>query len=125
MWGAFALGIPFSIAICPVCTPALVVLIGVAAATGSVLFGVSLLLAFAIGRAIPILLGAAAIGWLEALKPLGRYRHAFDVLGGLALILAGLYMLNAFFFVVPALAGSPAPLQICNRGVSLPEVCVG
>ena len=105
VWGAFALGIPFSIAICPVCTPALVVLIGVAAATGSVLFGFSLLLAFAIGRAIPILLGAAAVGWLENLKPLEGYRHAFHIMGGLVLILAGLYMLNAFFFLVPELAG--------------------
>lgn len=30
-WGAFALGVPFSVAICPFCTPALVVLLGVAA----------------------------------------------------------------------------------------------
>ena len=30
MWGAFGLGTPFSIAICPVCMPALVVLLGVA-----------------------------------------------------------------------------------------------
>ena len=30
-WGAFLLGIPFAIAVCPVCTPALVVLLGVTA----------------------------------------------------------------------------------------------
>lgn len=27
------------------------------------------------------------------------------LMGGLALILVGLYMLNAFFFLIPALAG--------------------
>lgn len=103
-WGAFALGIAFSIAVCPACTPALVVLLGVAAAAGSMTFGLALLLAFAIGRAVPVVLGATAVGWLENLKPLGRYRHAFEVAGGIVLNLAGLYMLNAYFFVIPELA---------------------
>jgi cytochrome c-type biogenesis protein len=105
MWGAFALGVPFSVAICPVCTPALVVLIGAVAGIGSPLLGVVVLLAFALGRSIPIALGAWAIGWLEGLKPLASYQHRFEILGGIALIASGLYMLNAFFFVVPALAG--------------------
>ena len=104
-WGAFALGIPFSIAVCPVCTPALVVLLGVAATAGSAVFGLFLLVAFALGRAIPIMLGATAVGWLENLKPLGRYRHAFEIAGGILLILSGLYMLNAQFFIIPELAG--------------------
>jgi cytochrome c-type biogenesis protein len=103
-WGALALGAAFSIAICPACTPALVVLLGVAATTGSVVLGLSLLLAFAVGRVIPVVLGAAAIGWLENLKPLGRYHRAFEIAGGIVLILAGLYMLNAYFFIVPELA---------------------
>ena len=103
--GAFALGSAFSIAVCPVCTPALVVLLGVAAATGSVLFGLALLTAFAVGRIVPIVLGATTVGWLETLKPLSRYRRAFEITGAIVLILAGLYMLNAFFFVVPELAG--------------------
>ena len=105
MWGAFALGIPFSVAICPVCTPALVVLLGVIAGIGSPLLGVLLLLAFALGRSIPIALGAWTIGWLENLQPLARYQRAFDIVGGIALISVGLYMLNAFFFLIPALAG--------------------
>jgi hypothetical protein len=28
LWGAFALGAPFSVAVCPICTPALAVLLG-------------------------------------------------------------------------------------------------
>ncbi|GAC1405626.1 MAG: hypothetical protein NVSMB6_00500 [Burkholderiaceae bacterium] len=104
-WGAFALGIPFSIAVCPVCTPALVVLLGVSAGLGSPLIGTLLLLAFAIGRAIPVALGAFAVGWLENLKGLATYRHAFEIIGGLTLVGAGLYMLNAYFFWIPELAG--------------------
>lgn len=102
--GAFALGVPFSVAICPFCTPALIVLLGLAAGIGSPGFGAALLLAFSLGRAIPILLGAIAIGWLENLSALRRFHSVFEVIGGILLILSGLYMLNAYFFVIPALA---------------------
>src|SRR5712692_1306826 len=71
-WGAFGLGGTFSVAVCPACTPALVVLLGVAAGIGSPIFGLILLLAFAVGRSIPVILGAWAIGWLESLKGLSR-----------------------------------------------------
>ena len=104
MWGAFVLGMPFSVAICPFCTSALIVLLGVAASTGSLSFGVALLLAFALGRAMPILLGAMAVDWLENLSGLSRFHKVFEVIGGILLILSGLYMLNAYFVVVPGLA---------------------
>jgi cytochrome c-type biogenesis protein len=103
-WGAFLLGIPFAIAVCPVCTPALVVLLGVTAGLGSVLLGVILLLAFALGRAVPIALGAFAVSWLENLKSLARFRRAFEIAGGLTLIAMGFYMLNAVLFWIPELA---------------------
>lgn len=104
-WGAFVLGVPFAIAICPACTPALIVLLGVTAGIGSPAWGALVLLAFALGRAVPIALGAGAMGWLEQVRSLSRYQRAFDVAGGVTLIAMGLYMLNAYFFVVPALAG--------------------
>lgn len=103
-WGAFLLGVPFSVAICPFCTPALVVLIGVAAVIGSPGFGMALLLAFALGRAIPILLGAFAVGWLESLSGLRKFHKAFERIGGSLLIISGLYLLNAYFIIIPALA---------------------
>ena len=104
VWGAGVLGATFAVAVCPICTPALVVLLGVAAGIGSITFGVLLLLAFAVGRAVPILLGGWAVGALEAMKPLARYQRAFEILGGIVLVLMGLYMLNAFFLVIPELA---------------------
>ena len=45
------------------------------------------------------------MGALESLAPLSRSQKLFEVLGGVTLILSGLYLLNAYFFVVPALAG--------------------
>jgi len=102
--GALLLGGLFSVAVCPFCTPALVVLLGIAVGSGSPLFGLLLLLAFALGRAVPVLIGAWGMGYLEQMKGLGRFNRAFEVLGGITLILAGLYMLNAYFFVIPWLA---------------------
>lgn len=103
-WGAFALGVPFAVAVCPFCTPALVVLLGIATAIGSPAFGALLLFAFALGRAVPIILGACAVGWLESLRVLGTHQRAFEIAGGVVLIAAGLYMLNAYLLIVPSLA---------------------
>jgi cytochrome c-type biogenesis protein len=102
--GAFALGTVFSVAVCPVCTPALVILLGSAAGIASPLFGAVLLLAFALGRAIPIVIGACAVGWLENLRMLAKYQKAFEMIGAVTLIASGLYMLNAYYFWVPSLA---------------------
>jgi cytochrome c-type biogenesis protein len=102
--GSFAVGAVFSVAVCPVCNPELVVLIGAAAALASPLFGAALLLAFSVGRAIPIVLGASAVGWLENLSVLGKYQKGFEIAGAVVMIASGLYMLNAYYFWVPSLA---------------------
>lgn len=80
------------------------ILLGVATGIGSPLFGATLLLAFALGRAVPIMLGAWALGWLEGLKPLQHAQKSFEIIGALLLILSGLYLLNAYFFFIPDLA---------------------
>jgi cytochrome c-type biogenesis protein len=103
-WGAFGLGMVFSVAVCPVCTPALVVLLGAAAAIASPLFGAVLLLAFSVGRAIPIMLGAWASAWLENLSVLSKYQKGFEIAGAVTLIASGCYMLNAYYFWIPSLA---------------------
>lgn len=105
VWSAFFLGAIFSIAICPICTPALVVLLGATVGLASPWLGALLLLAFAVGRALLVAIGAVSIGWLENLRGLDRYRRVFETAGGITLVLSGLYMLNAYFFWLPALAG--------------------
>jgi cytochrome c-type biogenesis protein len=104
LWGAFALGVPFSVAVCPICTPALAVLLGVAASSASAFIGTLLLLAFALGRAIPIAFGTSVIGWAARFPAVGRFQRWLDIGGGVLLILSGLYLLNAYFFWIPALA---------------------
>lgn len=44
------------------------------------------------------------MSYLESLSGLKRFQKAFELVNGILLILAGLYMLNAYFMVVPALA---------------------
>jgi len=100
IWGAFLLGIPFSVAICPFCTPALLVVLTASAAIGSVVFGFGLLFAFALGRSIPIILGAWSMGWLDSLKMLSRHQKGLEILAGIVLMLTGLYMLNEYFFII-------------------------
>ncbi len=98
--GAFLLAIPFSVAICPFCAPALLVALTASAAIGSIAFGGLLLFAFALGRSIPILLGAWSMGWLESLQVVARHHHVFELVGGLTLIFMGLYMLNEYLFII-------------------------
>ncbi len=99
-WGAFLLGVPFTVALCPTCAPALLTVITASAAIGSATFGTTLLLAFGVGRSIPIIIGALGFGWLESLIPLTRYHKLIEGLGGVTLILVGLYLLNEYFLVV-------------------------
>ncbi len=104
MWGAFTMGVPFSVAVCPFCTPALIVILGVVATLGSPTLGALVMLAFALGRAIPIALGAVAISSVKHLKIFSRCQQLFNVIGGLLLIASGLYLLNGYYFLIPALA---------------------
>lgn len=104
LWGAFALGVPFAVAVCPGCTPALVVMLGVVAGLASPALGAAVLLAFALGRAVPIAIGALAIGSLESKPSMARFVRMADKVGGVVLIVMGLYLLNTYFFIVPALA---------------------
>lgn len=96
--GAFALGVPFAVALCPFCTPVLLVALTTAAAIGSVGFGAALLLAFGLGRAVPIALGAWSMGWLETLDPLRRHQRKFEIIGALVLIAVGAYLINDYLF---------------------------
>lgn len=95
--GAFTLGIPFTLGICPACSPGLLVGLGASAVVGSIGYGALLMLMFAIGRTVPILLSAISMAWLESLRPVSRYRRVFETVGGSVLIVLGLYLLNDYF----------------------------
>lgn len=98
LWGAFLLGMPFTVGICPVCSPGLWIGLGVSASIGSVMYGGLLMLAFALGRVIPLAMGAVSIGWLKNLKMIERWRRGFEIVGGIVLMVIGVYLLNEYYF---------------------------
>jgi cytochrome c-type biogenesis protein len=100
VWGAFLLGIPFTVGICPVCSPGLWVALSASAAISSVLYGALLLLVFAVGRTLPVVIGAVGVGYLESLKPLSAWHRWFEVFGGTIMMLVGLYLLNEYFSIL-------------------------
>lgn len=65
--------------------------------SAALLLGAAALLAFALGRGVPILAGAWSMGWLESLRMAARHRRAFETLGGLVLVGTGIYLLNEYF----------------------------
>jgi len=69
------------------------------AVIGSAPYGALLLFVFGIGRTIPVLIGAFSMGYLESLKSLSRWHHWFEIIGGISLVLIGLYLLNEDFFI--------------------------
>jgi len=72
--------------------------LGVSASIGSVVYGGLLMLAFAIGRVIPLAVGAFSIGWLENLQSVERWRRGFEITGGITLMAVGVYLLNEYYF---------------------------
>jgi len=98
-WGAFLLGIPFSVGICPACAPGLLIALSASAAIGSMPYGALLLFMFAIGRSVPIIIGALSMGWLESLKPFMKWRRGLETGGGFTMVGIGLYLLIKYFYV--------------------------
>lgn len=94
------LGIPFTVGICPVCSPGLLIALSASATVGSVSYGALLLLFFGIGRTLPVLIGACSMGYLESLKSLSRWHHYLEKTGGILLILMGVYLLNEYYFIL-------------------------
>jgi len=99
-WGAFLLGVPFSVAVCPFCTPALLVALTASASIGSVYFGFGLLFAFSLGRSIPIILGSWSIAWLESLNIFTRNQGKVETFAGVMLILTGVYLLYEYSYLL-------------------------
>ena len=64
---------------------------------GSVPFGIALLGAFALGRSVPIILGAVGVGWLESLNVFARWQKAFEIIGALTLIISGVYLIQQYY----------------------------
>lgn len=94
--GAFFLGVPFSMSFCPFCTPILLTILTIAAATGKVWYSAALMVFFSLGRGLPLLAAGASMGLLKRMDPLKRHVPLFEKVGGALLIVLGIYYIYDF-----------------------------
>lgn len=112
-YGPIALGAAFAFGWSPCLGPALGSILGLAASTSSLPQGVTLLLIYTLGLALPFLL--AALLWHRInLRVLNRYAGTFEKLGGAVLVIVGLLMFTGYFTVLASLfyAAMPAWLRV-------------
>jgi len=95
---SFLLGVTFAFGWTPCVGPILATILTFAASSATVGKGALLLVVFSAGLAIPFLLVALAIGWsLKHLAKAGKYLNWVSIVGGLFLILLGIFMVTDNF----------------------------
>ena len=91
--GAFLYGFLFSLG---TSAAPLFLLLAVAVAKGSSIYGVALAFVFGLGRGLPFLLVGVFAGALVRLTSFGQWRRALQVLSGSALLVVSAYYARAF-----------------------------
>ena len=97
LWAAFLLGLMAGVVATPCTTPVLAVILTYVAVQARLLYGVSLLFAYAVGFAVPLVLAGAFADFLLQLKRLQdktRYRDWIGKGSGVLLIAFGLYLMK-------------------------------
>lgn len=93
LFGAFLLGIPFGIAASPCTMPVTVSVLTFSATTGSALYGGIVMLAFALGRSIPLLAVGTFTGLLAVTQRFTSYQALIQKVGGILSIVFALLVL--------------------------------
>jgi len=94
-WAAFVLGLAAGVVATPCTTPVLTVILAYVAVQARLLYGVSLLLAYAVGFVVPLLLAGCFADFLMGLQRLQdrtKYRVWIEKGSGVLLILFALYL---------------------------------
>ena len=92
-FGAFLLGIPFVLSLCPYCVPIQLTMLTAAAATQQVWYGGLLLLFFGLGRGLPLFLVGQFSGFLAKAGFMTRHNIKLQKASGLVFIgMSGLYL---------------------------------
>ncbi len=90
--GALALGMLFGLVASPCATPVLAVILSAAAAQGSPWFGAVLLLAYALGHGLPLLIIGCAAGAATRLQRLGPALERLQRASGWVLVAVAFYL---------------------------------
>ncbi len=91
--GAFLLGIPFGLSVCPACSPLVLPILGAAAASGKPLIAAALMFTFGLGRGVVVVAAGVAAGALDMAGGTARWIPAVEKGGGVLLVLSGLFFL--------------------------------
>ncbi len=83
---AYGLGLSFGLASSPCSTPVTVTLLGWLSTTGNVGLGGALLLAYALGSVLPLVVAGASVGWANRLFALRQQSSFIPVVSGALLI---------------------------------------
>lgn len=92
--GAFAAGILGGIFSSPCATPVLVVLLGLVARSGNVMWGILLLLLYSIGHSVLVLVAGTSIGFVKKMTANKKYGVFSECLGNSYTIYRVLYVLS-------------------------------
>ena len=94
--GAYLVGIPFGLGICPSCLPILLSILVAVGAVGQAWYGAAVLLAFSLGFGVPLALVGASAGLLRRARRLSRYVWLVERAGGWILMGVSAYFLIQF-----------------------------
>lgn len=93
--GAFIAGILGGVFSSPCATPVLIILLGIVARSGNIVWGVLLLLLYSIGHSVLVLIAGTSIGFVKNLtqnEKYGTFSKVLKILMGGAILLIALYM---------------------------------
>jgi len=93
MLGAFLLGIPFGISASPCTMPITASVLAYSATKGSMVYGMVLMFAYAIGRSIPLLIVGTFTGLLKNIQFLSKYQETVERISGVILLALALYFI--------------------------------
>ncbi|HUV16593.1 MAG TPA: cytochrome c biogenesis CcdA family protein [Pelolinea sp.] len=92
LFGALILGLISGLAASQCATPVLAaILTYVMARKESLVYGAFLLLIYALGRGVPIVLAGTFAGALKSIRAMGKWSDVFEKASGVVIILVGLY----------------------------------
>lgn len=92
--GAFIAGILGGVFSSPCATPVLIVLLGIVAKSGNVVWGILLLLLYSIGHSVLVLIAGTSVGFVKKVTSCGRYGLFSKIL---KLLMGGIILLIAFY----------------------------
>jgi cytochrome c biogenesis protein CcdA len=93
--GAALTGLLAGLFASPCATPVLVVLLAIVAGSGSILWGVVLLLLYSVGHSILVLVAGTSVGFVRrvtASEKFGRFNQVLKIVLGTLILMLGLYM---------------------------------